>query len=505
MTNSWLTEAQPIWGNVADVIGSRKNLKVQEPAQHWQRQWPRWQLIEALTLGTYGMQQAGQRWLPQEPLEEDESYAIRLANSTLTPYYTNMEGMLAGMLSRKPIRLENVSDQITQHLYDADLQGNNLDRLIHDFTRTKLLRYGLAGILVDFPVADDGSQDLNRPYWIAYGAPDILGGRFDVVGGSMRLTQLRLRETITIPYGEFGEEVAQQIRVLEPGRWRIFRRTHQTGGNFDLLPDGKGEGTTTLDYIPFAPCYTQKLGELEARPPLEEIAWLNLKDYRRESDFANQLHVAALPLKFGFGFPSDMSEVAGGPDTLISAPADAKVQMLESSGTSYEWQLKHLERIEAQVNRLGVATILGQKMTAETEASKAIDRSQGDASLQQIAQAIQDTIDNCLKFHAEYLNETQPGNSIISRDFVSAKLDPQQVTQILAGYNSAKPLYTQETALQMLVEGEWLPEDFDVEEEVLATEALAEQRLQASQDAMNGAVAALPSPIASPVPTPNPA
>ena len=497
MTNSWLTEAQPIWGNVADVIGSRKDLKVEEPALSWQRQWPRWQLIEALLQGTYGMQQAGRSWLPQEPLEENESYAIRLSNSTLTPYYINMEAMLAGMLTRKPIRLENVSDTITEHLYDADLQGNNLDRLIHDFARTKLLRYGLAGILVDYPVADDGSQDLNRPYWIAYGAPDIIGGRFDVVGGSMQLTQLRLHERITIPYGDFGEEVASQIRVLEPGRWRIYRRTHETGGDFKLLPDGKGEGTTTLDRIPFSPCYTQKLGELEARPPLEEIAWLNLKDYRRESDFANQLHVAALPLKFGFGFPSDMSEVAGGPDTLIGAPADARVQMLESSGSSYQWQMQHLERIEKQINHLGVATILGQKMVAETEASKAIDRSQGDASLQQIAQAMQDCIDNCLRFHAAYLSETQPGNCLISRNFVSAKLDSQQVSTILSGYNSAKPLYTQETALRMLNDGEWLPADFDVEEEILATEALAEQRIQEAQDAMNGAARALPGVTAT--------
>lgn len=488
MTTSWLTEAAPQWGSHLDIANNRKALKVEEPGLPWQRMWPRWQLIEALLEGTYGMQQAGRRWLPQEPLEEDEAYAIRLGNSTLTPYYQNMESMLAGMLTRKPLRLENVSDTITEHLYNADLQGNNLDRLVHDLARTKLLRYGLAGILVDYPVADDGRTDPARPYWLTYAAPDILGGRFDVVDGVMKLVQLRLRETITLPYEEFGEEIASQIRVLEPGKWRLFRRSADTGNRYEVV----SEGTTTLSEIPFSICYAGKLGELEARPPLEEIAWLNLKDYRRESDLANQLHVAALPLKFGFGFPSDMSEVAGGPESLIAAPADARVEMLESSGSSYDYQLRHLERIEQQINRLGVATILGQKMAAETEASKAIDRSQGDASLQQIAMTLQYCIDNCLRFHAAYLGEPTPGNCLINRDFVSAKLDPAAVAQIIAGYNSANPLYTQETALRMLNDGEWLPEEFDVEEELQATEAIAQQRLQAAQDAMAGAVDALP-------------
>lgn len=470
------------------TVANRVELKVEQAGQAWVRQQPRWELIEALQTGTYGFQQAGKRWLPMEPLEADDSYAIRLANSVLQPYYKNMEAMLAGMIFRKPVRLENVSDAITSQLFDADLNGNNLDVLLHDFTREMVLRYGFAGILVDYPVADDGSQDVSRPYWLPYAAPDVLGGRFDVVEGTRKLTQLRLREHVVLPYGDFGEEFAEQIRVLEPGKWRLYRKSTETGNTFELI----GEGATTLPVIPFAPCYVGKVGDLEARPPLEEIAWLNLQAYRRGSDLQNQLHIAAVPRLMLYGFPAEVEELEAGPGSATGCPSDAKAEFIEPQGTSYEYQFRHLNEIEAQINRLGVATILGQKMAAETEASKAIDRSQGDANLSTIAQALQDCVDNCLRFHAAYLGEQSPGNSIVNRDFVSARLDSQQVAQILAGYNSAKPLYTQETCLRMLNDGEWLPDDFDVEQEIAATEAMAEQQLQDNQDALDAAMRTLP-------------
>ncbi len=36
--------------------------------------------------------------------------------STLAPYYVRLERMLAGMLTRKPVRLEDVSDVVTEQL-----------------------------------------------------------------------------------------------------------------------------------------------------------------------------------------------------------------------------------------------------------------------------------------------------------------------------------------------------------------------------------------------------
>jgi hypothetical protein len=73
-----------------------------------------------------------------------------LARSVCPPYYQRLERMLAGMLTRKPVRLEDTSDSITEQLFDVDMQGNDLNVWTYETAR-KLVRYGHIGTLVDAP------------------------------------------------------------------------------------------------------------------------------------------------------------------------------------------------------------------------------------------------------------------------------------------------------------------------------------------------------------------
>ena len=86
-----------------------------------------------------------------------------------------------------------------------------------------------------------------------------------------------------------------------------------------------------------------------------------------------------------------------------------------------------------------------------------------------IAQQMQDLIDNCLKFHSEYLNEPNAGSSFVNRDFVTARLEPQEIQSLLALFTAGT--ISQETLLTQLSSGEILGDDFDVEEEVESTQS----------------------------------
>ena len=44
-------------------------------------------------------------------------------------FICRLERMLAGMLTRKPVRLNDTADPIREHLFDVDLQGNDLNVL----------------------------------------------------------------------------------------------------------------------------------------------------------------------------------------------------------------------------------------------------------------------------------------------------------------------------------------------------------------------------------------
>jgi hypothetical protein len=436
-------------------LAQRQVTRVNDPNTSWFAQEAHWILIEDLMGGTYGMRKKHRRYLPQEPRELDESYDNRLARSVCPPYYQRLERMLAGMLTRKPVRLEDTSDVIMEQLFDVDMQGNDLNVFTYETAR-KLVRYGHIGTLVDAPT------DGGRPYWCTYTPRQILGWRTELKDGQQALSMLRLSETVTIPDGEYGEKAVQQIRLLTPGGYQL----HQKGddGEFRITD----EGTTSLSEIPFSVAYSNRVGYLESRPPLEDIAELNLKTYQVQSDLDNILHISCIPMLAFFGFPSAAEEVSAGPGEAIAFPAEGKAEYIEPKGTSFDYQFKRLEQIAAQINELGLSAVLGQKLSAETAEAKRIDRSQGDSTMMVIAQNVQDMIDNCLQYHAQYLGQAAAaGSCFVNRDFIGARLEPQEIQSLLQLYTAGT--ITQETLLRQLSDGEVLGDDFNVDEELEAT------------------------------------
>jgi hypothetical protein len=436
-------------------LAQRQVTRVNDPNTSWFAQEAHWILIEDLMGGTYGMRKKHRRYLPQEPRELDESYDNRLARSVCPPYYQRLERMLAGMLTRKPVRLEDTSDVIMEQLFDVDMQGNDLNVFTYETAR-KLVRYGHIGTLVDAPT------DGGRPYWCTYTPRQILGWRTELKDGQQALSMLRLSETVTVPDGEYGEKAVQQIRLLTPGGYQL----HQKGddGEFRITD----EGTTSLSEIPFSVAYSNRVGYLESRPPLEDIAELNLKTYQVQSDLDNILHISCIPMLAFFGFPSAAEEVSAGPGEAIAFPAEGKAEYIEPKGTSFDYQFKRLEQIAAQINELGLSAVLGQKLSAETAEAKRIDRSQGDSTMMVIAQNVQDMIDNCLQYHAQYLGQAAAaGSCFVNRDFIGARLEPQEIQSLLQLYTAGT--ITQETLLRQLSDGEVLGDDFNVDEELEAT------------------------------------
>ena len=436
-------------------VGTATN--VNDPNTAWVNMEPHWVLIETLMTGTYGIRKKHRTYLPQEPRELDEAYDNRLMRSVLAPFYARLERMLAGMLTRKPVRLSDVADVITEQLFDVDLQGNDLNVWTYETAR-KCIRYGHVGVLVDAPAAGQNG----RPYWVTYTPRDIVGWRYEMEGGKQRLVQLRLVEKILVPDGLYGEKEVEQVRVLTPGAFEIHQKNQR--GEFVVVDEGR----TSLSEIPFSVAYSNRLGLLESRPPLADIAELNLKQYQVQSDLDNQLHISAVPMLAFYGFPQATEEVSAGPGEAIAFPAEGRAEYIEPGGRSYEAQFRRLEQVAQQINELGLAAVLGQKLSAETAEAKRIDRSQGDSTMMVIAQQMQDLIDNCLVFHAEYMQERNVGSSFVNRDFLASRLEPQEIQALLQLYSAGS--ITQKTLLDQLAEGEVLGDEFDVEEELEATQ-----------------------------------
>ena len=431
---------------------------VASPNAAYQRMANFWGLITDLREGTYKIRSEHRKYLPQQPREQDDSYDVRLSRSTVVPFVQRIEKMLSGMLVRKPIRLDNVSDLVREQLFDVDLEGNDLNVWLYQTAR-QAISFGHIGVLVDAPKEGDKT----RPYWVTYTPKDILGFRSEIIDGVRQLTQLRLLEQVVEPDGKYGDKIIKQIRVLERGRYEIHRKDDKKN-EYKLFDEGE---MSLKDKIPFAIAYSNRVGYYESRSPLYDIAELNLKHYQIQSDLDNILHISSVPMLAVFGYPN-ADEITTGPNEALSLPPESRLEYVAPSGDSYDSQFKRLEDIEHQINTLSLAAVLGQKLVGETAEAKRIDRSQNDSTMMVLAQQMQDLIDNCLKFHSEYLNEPNAGSSFVNRDFVTARLEPQEIQSLLQLFTAGT--ISQKTLLDQLSSGEILGDDFDVEEEMETTQ-----------------------------------
>ena len=94
------------------------------------------------------------------------------------------------------------------------------------------------------------------------------------------------------------------------------------------------EGTTGLNEIPFAVAYANRYGLLESRPPLEDIAELNLKAYQIQSDLDNQLHISSVPFLAIYGYPASAEEITAGPGEALALPSESKVEFVSPPATA---------------------------------------------------------------------------------------------------------------------------------------------------------------------------
>ena len=116
-------------------------------------------------------------------------------------------------------------------MFKADVDGCKSD--LDEYARRLLmcsLTYGQSHILVDYPapggavsLAEERSQN-RRPYWIEVDPTNIYGWRLDREVNYGSLIQVRIAEKAVVPSGEFGEQVFDQVRVIEPGKYRVYRK-----------------------------------------------------------------------------------------------------------------------------------------------------------------------------------------------------------------------------------------------------------------------------------------
>lgn len=355
--------------------------------------------ISALMGGTGTMRAAGKKYLPQSPAESQEAYSYRLAVSTLYNGLRRTVETLAGKPFSEAIETENVADSLKDWLDDVDLQGRDLHSFAHAVFKAAL-EDGLSHILVDYPQTLPGATLAEkrttgaRPYFVHLRQSQILGWRSERIEGVETLTQLRIMESVTEPEGQWATRTVPQIRILEPTRWETRRKNERE--EWVIF----AEGEVSLGAIPLSTIYTDRVAFMQARPPLLDLAYLNIEHWQSSSDQSNILHVARVPILFASGFQDGTFKIGAGAAITNDDPA-AKLIYVEHTGAAIGAGRESLKDLEERMSLMG-AQLLVKKPGARTATEKAIDSADADSALSLMVRNLEDSLEYALQFMADW-------------------------------------------------------------------------------------------------------
>lgn len=418
----------------------------------------------ALVGGTAAMRKAGELFLPREFAEDTLAYAVRLNRTVLFNAFAKTVVDMVGRIFAKPVQVgEDVPDPIEELCENIDLTGRDLNTFAYEVARDAMAS-GVSFIMAEMPkalapgstVADERAAGI-RPYLCHIKAEDLIGWKTETIGGREVATQVRIMELVDEPdpASPFEDEKVEQVRVIEPGMWTVYRKNSEgKWGIHDAGVNSAGEITLT-------PVYFKRTGFFQGEPPLSDLAELNLAHWQSSSDQRNILHVARVPILFGSGW-DDKDTITIGAGTLARATSpDSKLAYVEHSGAAIDSGRMDLKDLETQMQAMGLQLLINKP--AATATGEIRDDAKENSALFMMADALEDALEAALGHLAMFLNLPDGGSVNVNKEFGGISVGAVDQNTLLT--MCERGLITHETLLREMQRRNVLADDFDPEDE----------------------------------------
>ncbi len=442
-----------------------------------------WEIMKAVTEGTEYLRENSEAFLPLEPREDYDAYLARVNRAVFSPFTQRLIRAATGLVLRKPITL--TGDPYWTEMFKMDVDGCGSD--LDEYARRILmcsLTYGQSHVLVDYPapsgalsLAEERQQN-RRPYWIEVDPNNLYGWRLDRESNYGNLIQARIAEKAVLPDGDFGEKVYDQVRVIEPGSYRVFRKKEQieemydvsdnsVTGNFEMGSADKDykqveSGEFSLGEIPLVTVYSGKTENLVSKPPLLDIAYLNLAHFQRQADLIHSLHVASQPMLVMEGYDDQTKDLAISVNYAMATQPGNKVYYVEPASSAFDAQSAEIKELQMQMATLGISTLSQQKFVAESADARRLDRVDTNSMLAMVSMELEQKLQKCFNLSAEYVG-IEPPEVKISRDFDIERLIGQDITALTSLFD--QQVIDRDEFRDILVQGEVLPSANEVKSE----------------------------------------
>ncbi len=403
----------------------------------------RWDVVCDVAGGTEAMREAGQRHLPRHHMEPYGAYKERLERAVFFNMFSLTTDYLVGKPFAEPVKLsEEVPEPIRKMADDIDLQGNDLNQYCQMWFKCALQK-GYSHTLIETPATDGGVITLAeqrrqniRPYWVHIEPDNLIAAEATRVNGKETLTHIRFRE-FEVERDGFSESEVEYIKQLEvtdlvgvgdPEHYRVELTRWRRGSGLGSSAWTEVERRLTdLKGISLVTFYTDREDFMVSKPPLLDLAYLNISHWQSESDQLATLTVSRFPMLAASGVTEYSDEEGGRPSVIVGPHAllttddpQGRFYYVEHSGAALTAGEKHASQLEARMALYG-AQLLKPRPDRETATSRSLDEAAATAPLQRMTFAFLDVVTLALQITGELAGVPFTGSVRMKTDFALAE------------------------------------------------------------------------------------
>lgn len=475
-----------------------------------------WRLIRDILAGAKHIKAAGVRYLPKFQKESQGAYDLRRDSTPWRPEFADALRSLCSKPFTKEVVVNpdapddiqgKIVDQKTKKrqgglIDDIDGQGNSLHVFARD-TFSNGVAMGLDAIYVawsaDRPLRTKAEEQLAgaRPYWVHVRAENILALYTKRIGGRTVVSHIRIREC-TIEQDGYEEIEVKRIRILELNAanqptWQVFK-TNKDG---KYVPEAEPQLLLGVTEIPIALFFTgERSGNYRVKPPLIDLAWMQIELYRAMSRKEQILTLAGSPMLKAKGMvppaPEPILDAQGnktgekpapqievGPGTVLFAPPAAEgVQSdwdyVQPNASNITEVREDVDGIMEDFRRLALqpTTPKSGNMVAT---GQAIDAAKSHSAVEVWANGLVDALNQALMYTAQWLKIPDTVTAVVHTDF-GADISGTEESKVI-GDMQKRGVISAETERAENARRGILGPEFDEEEEVV--------RIAAEQEGTN--------------------
>lgn len=452
-------------------------------------------------------------FLIRPPAQELDEYKFYVYNTRFFNAFERTVEVLIGFFFYRDPKV-NIPSSMQPIMDNIDRRGSTF----LDFakkTAYEILRVGRCGVLVDYPrvvteralTKADAKKLGLRPFLRFYKTEDIMNWEFTIIDNVRTLSRVVLRELV----GPYAWTQTALVRVLElvpedadefgvPTAWHyqsslfqlektketfFMKRTGDMFNSAELLDQAsptKADGSFFTE-IPFRFAgLTCDQTEVQ-RPPLLDIANLNIDHYRKSADISSALFHCAhpTPIFCGFTFDNNQTVRLGARQGITTKDPAAHASYLELNGQSITEIRKERDSIMMELSSAGAKIMInasaGSNQTAETSR---IQASGDTAIMNTLSSTLSQFFTQLLTIMGQWLQEAAAITVNMNREFLPYKMESQDILALVnAVMNDVIPM---SDVLEALKNGGMVSPTRDLTAYVAELTAAKEQRAKEAED-----------------------